>query len=152
MLQVSPGVIAYFCISRESPRPFLYLLDVLLFRHWPLKCIYDSAITDLDPVLLRRSGWGVRLHRCDGPVWVTSRDCQAYRFSLNVLVSALVAFRFFRAGHLDWRTFWPLAFASVPAALVGAAPFLQNPSGVTCPIESSTYYLTYFENWQSINV
>ena len=38
---------------------------------------------------------------------------------LNVLVSVLVAFRFFRAGHLDWRTFWPLAIASVPAALLG---------------------------------
>src|SRR5208283_5111381 len=38
---------------------------------------------------------------------------------LNVLVSALVAFRFFRAGDLDWRTFWPLAIASIPAALLG---------------------------------
>jgi uncharacterized protein len=38
---------------------------------------------------------------------------------LNVLVSALVAFRFFRAGHLDWRTFWPIAIASAPAALLG---------------------------------
>jgi hypothetical protein len=40
---------------------------------------------------------------------------------LNLLVSSLATFRFWRAGHFRWRTFWPLAAASVPAAYVGGA-------------------------------
>jgi uncharacterized protein len=40
---------------------------------------------------------------------------------LNLLVSSLGAFRFWRAGHFRWRTFWPFAATSVPAAYVGGA-------------------------------
>ena len=40
---------------------------------------------------------------------------------LNLLVSSLGAFRFWRAGHFRWRTFWPFAVASVPAAYAGGA-------------------------------
>jgi len=38
---------------------------------------------------------------------------------LNVLVSGMAAFRFARAGHLHWATFWPFAMASVPFAFYG---------------------------------
>lgn len=38
---------------------------------------------------------------------------------LNVLVSGLTAWRFHRAGHFRWATFWPFAAASVPMALLG---------------------------------
>lgn len=38
---------------------------------------------------------------------------------LNILVSAVVSLRFYRAGYFSWRLFWPLALASVPAALLG---------------------------------
>jgi uncharacterized protein len=38
---------------------------------------------------------------------------------LNVLVSTVVSLRFYRAGHFSWPLFWPLALASVPAALLG---------------------------------
>jgi len=38
---------------------------------------------------------------------------------LNVLVSAVVSLRFYRAGHFSRQLFWPLALASVPAALLG---------------------------------
>lgn len=40
---------------------------------------------------------------------------------LNLLVSSLGAFRFWRAGHFRWRTFWPFAITSIPAAYVGGA-------------------------------
>jgi len=40
---------------------------------------------------------------------------------LNLLVSSLGAFRFWRAGHFRWRTFWPFAATSIPAAYVGGA-------------------------------
>jgi uncharacterized protein len=40
---------------------------------------------------------------------------------LNLLVSALGAFRFRSAGHFRWRAFWPFAVTSIPAAYVGGA-------------------------------
>src|SRR6266566_9550588 len=38
---------------------------------------------------------------------------------LNVLVATLGSIRYIRAGHFDWRTFYPFAVLSVPAAFVG---------------------------------
>ena len=40
---------------------------------------------------------------------------------LNLLVSSLATFRFRRAGHFRWRTFWPFAATSIPAAYAGGA-------------------------------
>ncbi len=40
---------------------------------------------------------------------------------LNVLVSALAAFKFYRAGHFRWPLFWPFAAVSIPAAYLGGA-------------------------------
>jgi hypothetical protein len=45
---------------------------------------------------------------------------------LNLLVSSLGAFRFWRAGHFRWRTFWPFAATSIPAAYVGGATTLPT--------------------------
>ena len=47
---------------------------------------------------------------------------------LNILVSALAAGSFARAGFFDFRLFAPFALASVPMAFVGGA--IQAPSGV----------------------
>src|SRR2546425_5117141 len=38
---------------------------------------------------------------------------------LNILVASIGAFQFWRAGHLDWKLFWPFALLSVPAAYLG---------------------------------
>ncbi len=40
---------------------------------------------------------------------------------LNVLVSSITTYTFWRAGHFRWRLFWPLAIASIPAAYLGGA-------------------------------
>ena len=40
---------------------------------------------------------------------------------LNVLVSSIATFKFFRAGHFRWRLFWPFAAVSIPMAYVGGA-------------------------------
>ena len=40
---------------------------------------------------------------------------------LNILVALLGTIQFSRAGHFDWRLFWPFALLSVPAAFVGAS-------------------------------
>lgn len=39
--------------------------------------------------------------------------------ALNILVAAIAAWQFRRAGHFSWRLFWPLAAASVPCAFLG---------------------------------
>lgn len=38
---------------------------------------------------------------------------------LNILVATIGAFQFWRAGHFDWKLFWPFALLSIPAAYVG---------------------------------
>ena len=40
---------------------------------------------------------------------------------LNLVVATVGAIQFTRAGHFSWRTFWPFALASIPAAYVGGA-------------------------------
>jgi uncharacterized membrane protein YfcA len=50
---------------------------------------------------------------------------------LNILVSAIAAFCFFRAGHFSWRLFWPFAATSVPCSFLGGylnlPPHLYKP-------------------------
>lgn len=41
--------------------------------------------------------------------------------TLNILVSALATWKFWRAGHFRWRLFWPFAAVSIPLAYVGGA-------------------------------
>src|SRR5438477_11711662 len=38
---------------------------------------------------------------------------------LNILVASIGAFQFWRAGHFNWKLFWPFALFSIPAAYVG---------------------------------
>ena len=40
---------------------------------------------------------------------------------LNVLVSSIASYRFWRAGHFSWRLFWPFAVLSIPMAYLGGA-------------------------------
>ncbi len=40
---------------------------------------------------------------------------------LNVLVSSLGTYKFWRAGHFRWRLFWPFAAVSIPFAYAGGA-------------------------------
>jgi uncharacterized protein len=47
---------------------------------------------------------------------------------LNILVAIIGAFQFWRAGHFDWKLFWPFALLSVPAAYLGG--YLQLPASI----------------------
>jgi hypothetical protein len=51
---------------------------------------------------------------------------------LNVLVAVLGSIRYIRAGHFDWRTFYPFAVLSIPAAFLGGIihlpPALYRPA------------------------
>ncbi len=45
---------------------------------------------------------------------------------LNVVVSSLATWKFWRAGHFRWSLFWPFAVVSVPMAYVGGAIVLSG--------------------------
>src|SRR5688572_8948788 len=45
---------------------------------------------------------------------------------LNVLVSSLATYKFWRAGHFRWGLFWPFAVVSIPAAYLGGAIMLPG--------------------------
>jgi uncharacterized protein len=45
---------------------------------------------------------------------------------LNLIVAAIAAVRFARAGHFCWRLFWPFAVASIPFAFLGGAITLPD--------------------------
>ncbi len=40
---------------------------------------------------------------------------------LNILVSAIGTYKFWRAGYFRWRLFWPFASVSIPLAFLGGA-------------------------------
>ena len=41
--------------------------------------------------------------------------------ALNILVSSMATWKFWRAGHFRWRLFWPFAAVSIPFAYLGGA-------------------------------
>jgi uncharacterized protein len=45
---------------------------------------------------------------------------------LNVVVSSLGTWKFYRAGHFRWRLFWPFAVVSIPMAYLGGAVTLPG--------------------------
>src|SRR5258708_3631321 len=52
---------------------------------------------------------------------VAPAEMRPIALQLNVLVSAIAAVKFYRAGHFRWRLFWPFAATSIPAAYLGGA-------------------------------
>ena len=52
---------------------------------------------------------------------VAPAEMRPVALALNVLVSSLAAWKFYRAGHFRWRLFWPFAAAAIPLAYVGGA-------------------------------
>lgn len=59
---------------------------------------------------------------------VAPAEMRPIALALNILVSAIGTYKFWRAGHFRWRLFWPFAVVSVPLAYVGGA--IQLPGHV----------------------
>ncbi len=53
-------------------------------------------------------------------------DMRPIALALNVLVSSLATFKFWRAGYFRWRLFWPFAAVSIPFAYLGGAITLPS--------------------------
>lgn len=51
---------------------------------------------------------------------------------LNILVASVATQRFLSAGRFSWRTFWPFAMTSIPAAFIGGR--IQLPPMVFKPL------------------
>src|SRR5687768_2781639 len=52
---------------------------------------------------------------------VAPQEMRPIALLLNVLVSSLATWKFYRAGHFHWRLFWPFALVSIPFAYAGGA-------------------------------
>ena len=52
---------------------------------------------------------------------IAPAEMRPIALQLNVLVSAIAAVKFYRAGHFRWPLFWPFAALSIPAAYLGGA-------------------------------
>lgn len=52
---------------------------------------------------------------------VAPAEMRPIALTLNVLVSLLATWKFWRAGHFRWRLFWPFAAVSIPCAYLGGA-------------------------------
>ena len=50
---------------------------------------------------------------------VAPQEMRPIALVLNVVVSAMASFKFYRAGHFRWRLLWPFAVTSIPAAYAG---------------------------------
>lgn len=46
-------------------------------------------------------------------------EMKAVALTLNIFVGAIGTWRFARAGHFDWNTFWPFGLCAIPMAFVG---------------------------------
>ena len=52
---------------------------------------------------------------------IAPAEMRPLALQLNVLVSAIATFKFWRAGHFRWPLFWPFALVSIPAAYLGGS-------------------------------
>jgi uncharacterized protein len=52
---------------------------------------------------------------------IAPQEMRPIALVLNILVSTVATYKFYRAGHFRWRLFWPFAAVSIPLAYVGGA-------------------------------
>jgi uncharacterized membrane protein YfcA len=57
---------------------------------------------------------------------VAPAEMRPIALALNILVSSLATWKFWRAGHFRWRLLWPFAAVSIPLAYVGGAITLPS--------------------------
>ena len=59
---------------------------------------------------------------------IAPQEMRPVALLLNILVSSLGTWKFYRAGYFRWRLFWPFAVVSIPMAYVGGALMLPGPA------------------------
>ena len=59
-------------------------------------------------------------------VGIAPQEMRPIALLLNILVSSLGTWKFYRAGYFRWRLFWPFAVVSIPMAYLGGAVTLPG--------------------------
>ena len=52
---------------------------------------------------------------------IAPAEMRPIALALNIVVSSIATWKFWRAGHFHWRLFWPFAVVSIPCAYAGGA-------------------------------
>jgi uncharacterized membrane protein YfcA len=52
---------------------------------------------------------------------IAPQEMRPIALALNILVSTIATYKFWRAGYFRWRLFWPFAVVSIPLAYMGGA-------------------------------
>jgi len=81
---------------------------------------------------------------------VAPQEMRPIALVLNVVVSALATFKFYRAGHFRWRLFWPFAVVSIPAAYAGGA--ITLPGSWYRTIVGAVLVYAAWQLWRSARV
>ena len=78
---------------------------------------------------------------------VAPQEMRPIALALNVLVSSLATWKFYRAGHFRWRLFWPFALVSIPFAYAGGA--ITLPSQAYKVLVGAVLLYAAWELWRS---
>lgn len=62
--------------------------------------------------------------------------------TLNILESTVATACFARAGHFNWRLFWPFAITSVPSSFIGG--YISLPPDLYKPLVGVVLLLSFF--------
>lgn len=80
---------------------------------------------------------------------VAPADMRPIALTLNVLVSSLATWKFWRAGHFRWRLFWPFAAVSIPFAYLGGA--LTLPGQIYKVLVGGVLVYAGWQLWRSFH-
>lgn len=75
------------------------------------------------------------------------QEMRPIALTLNILVSALASWKFWRAGHFRWRLFWPFAAVSIPFAYLGGA--IALPGNLYKVVVGTVLVYAAWQLWRS---
>ena len=78
---------------------------------------------------------------------VAPQEMRPIALVLNVVVSAVATFKFYRAGHFRWRLLWPFAVVSIPCAYIGGA--ITLPGTIYKTIVGVVLVFAAWQLWRS---
>jgi uncharacterized membrane protein YfcA len=81
---------------------------------------------------------------------IAPAEMRPIALTLNVLVSSLATYKFWRAGHFRWRLFWPFAAVSIPFAYLGGA--ITLPGHIYKVVVGIVLLYAGWQLWRSFRV
>ena len=78
---------------------------------------------------------------------VAPQEMRPIALVLNIVVSAVATFKFYRAGHFRWSLLWPFAVVSIPCAYLGGA--ITLPGTIYKTIVGVVLVFAAWQLWRS---